>query len=225
MPRALVLCLALVASPALAEEGPNLSAPQTGAPGSAMRLVLAQDSYDQALARGEVLLLLVAIHLARGVTLRPASGWERVETGAAAPDAPAGNPAPPDPGGAEALAIAQNLAGEDPDLQDLVYDLDAQVPHMRTLTAVEVRAELAPGESDVWRLPLFGQVAAEIALIGDGDGPLALSLADEDGNALCRKAPSLRAQLCRLTPARNGFFLVTVQNRGKSVNSYRLIGN
>ena len=108
---------------------------------------------------------------------------------------------------------------------DLVYDLDAQVPGGRSLTAVEVGAELAPGQTDTWRLPLFGEVAAEIALIGDGDGPLSLSLEDEAGNTLCRHSASARPLLCRLTPARNGFFLVRIGNSGATVNSYRLIGN
>jgi hypothetical protein len=225
MSRALSLCLALCAVPALAQEAPNLSAGAQSAPGSATQLVLAQASYAQAMTRGEVLLLLAAIRLARGVTLRPATGWERVEVGATVPEAPPGRTEAPDPGGAAALAIAQNLAGDDPDLMDLVFDLDAQVPRGRSLTAVEMRADLAPGQSDIWRLPLFGEVAAEIALIGDGDGPLSLQLTDEAGNTLCSHSASASPLLCRLTPARNGFFRVTVQNTGATVNSYRLIGN
>ena len=224
MLRALILCLCL-ALPAWAEEGPNRSIRQQAGPGAATQLALAQTSYAQALVLGDLVLLIAAIRLARDVTLRPATGWERVEFGQAIPDAPTGADAAPDPGSTLALEIARDLAGDDPDLQDQVYDLDAQLPRSRSLTAVEQRADLAPGQRDVWRLPLFGEVPAEIALIGDGDGPLSLTLQDEAGALHCQYGPSLQPRLCRLTPARNGFFLVTIRNDGEAVNSYRLIGN
>ena len=220
----LALILATGLGPALAEE-PNLSANPTGSPGTAQRLVLAQRSWQHALTTGEVLPMLVAIRLARSITLRPAPGWERTTAGDAAPDAPTGRDAAPDPASEAALAIARNLAGDDPDLQDLVYDLDAQLPRGRLETATEAKASLAPGQTDSWRLALFGEVGAELALIGDGDSPLSLTLTDEAGNVLCASPPSLNPALCRLTPARNGFFTATIQNPGGTVNSYRLIGN
>jgi hypothetical protein len=219
------LILALLAAPAAAET-PNLSAHPAGRPGgSAAQLVLAQQAYDTALASGEVMALLAAIRLARSVSLRPAMGWERVTTGNAAADAPVGRSAPDDPAGAAALAIAQNLAGEDPDLQDLVFDLDAQIPGRVSLTAVQAQAELFPGQIDEWRLPLFGEVAAEIGLIGDGDSPLQLTIRDDGGATVCARAATRQPVLCQLTPARNGFFTVSVANTGETANSYRLIGN
>lgn len=224
MLRALLPVLALLALPALAQE-PNLSATPQGQPGSAGQLILAQRTYLAAIASGEVLPLLTAIRLARAVTLRPATGWERTSTGDAADDASQGAVQPPDPAGEAALTIARNLAGDDPDLQDLVWDLDAQIPGLRSLTAVEARADLAPGQADEWRLPLFGEVAAELGLIGDGDGPLQLTIRDESGATVCARSASIQPVLCRLTPARNGFFTVSVQNLGGTVNSYRLIGN
>jgi hypothetical protein len=224
MPRFLPSLLVILAMPVHAE-APNLSANPQKKDGSAAQLVLAQQTYLDAIASGEVRALLTAMHLARAVTLRPALGWERTVTGATEPDAAPGVAGPPDPAGETALAIARNLAGDDPDLQDLVWDLDAQLPGPRSLTAVEVRAELAPGQTDEWRLPLFGEVAAEIGLIGDGDGPLQLTLRDEDGATVCTQGPETRPVLCSLTPARNGFFTVSIENTGGMVNSYRLIGN
>jgi hypothetical protein len=223
MLRRLIL-IALLATPAGAED-PNLAPDPQGAPGSAAQLVTAQRAYEIALTTGEMLPLLAAIRLARSVTLRPATGWEKMTTGEALPDASGGARAAPDPAGEAALTVARNLAGDDPDLQDLVYGLDAQEPRARSLTAVEARSDLAPGQTDQWRLPLFGQVAAEIALIGDGDGPLLLTLTDDGGTVLCAHPPGPDLALCRLTPARNGFFTVTVMNPGTTVNSYRLIGN
>lgn len=224
MPRRLLPLLALIAQPALAE-GPNLSSAPQGEPGSAAQLVIAQQLYAHALREGEVLSLLAAIRLARGVSLRPATGWEQVAPPDIPADTPQGAAAAPDPGGEGALTIARNLAAEDPDLQDLVYDLDAQLPRTAPQTAVETRAAIGPDQTHDWRLPLFGEVAAEIALIGDGDTPLSLTVRDEGGATVCTEGPSDQPLLCRFTPAINGFFVVTVGNPGATVNSYRLIGN
>lgn len=220
----LALILATGGCPALAET-PNLSSSPSSTPGTAQRLALAQHSWHYALTTGDPLPMLVAIRLARSVTLRPAQGWERTTTGDPSPDAPTGREAAPDPASAAALAIARNLIGDDPDLLDLAYDLDAQLPRGRQETATEATASLAPGQTDTWRLALFGEVAAELALIGDGDSPLSLTLADDAGNVLCVVPPSRDPALCRLTPARNGFFTATIQNAGTLVNSYRLVGN
>jgi len=219
----LALILALAAVPARAE-APNLSANPQAGQGTATRLVLAQRLWGQALASRDVLMMLTAIRIARSVTLRPAQGWEH-RPADPDPAAPAGREAAPDPASDAALAIVQTLAGTDPDLQDLAFDLDAQLPRGRTGTALTAAAELAPGQADGWRLPLFGEVAAELALIGDGDGPLSLTLTDAGGNTLCATPPSRDPALCRLTPARNGFFTLSVRNHGQTVNSYRLIGN
>lgn len=224
MLRRLSLILSLLVHPALAE-APNLSTNPQADAGSAAQLVLAQRAYATALARGEVLPLLAAIRLARGVTLRPATGWEKTAAAGVPADAPQGRPAAPDPGSEAALTIAHNLAGEDPELRDLVYDLDAQVPRGRSQTALEARSDLGPGQAEDWRLPLFGEVAAEIAVIGDGDTPLSLTVQDEGGVTVCALPASHAPLLCRLTPARNGFFTASVRNGGGMVNSYRLIGN
>ena len=218
------LLIACLAAPVRAEEA-NLSADPKGPPGSAAQLILAQRAYAAAMTTGEVLPLLAAIHLARAVTLRPATGWEKTTTGEALADAPSGRAGVPDPAGPAALTIAQNLAGENPDLQDLVFDLDAQVPRGKARTAIEARSDLAPGQTDDWRLPLFGEVAAELALIGDGDGPLGLTVRDESGATVCAVPATTGPVLCGFTPARNGFFVVSVTNTGRTVNSYRLIGN
>jgi hypothetical protein len=224
--RLAVLILPLILGPVpVAAEVPNLSDSAAGRPGAASRLVLAQRAYLAGLESGDTITLLAAIRLARGVTLRAPTAWERATAGEAPTDQPEGRTAPPDPASAQAIAIVQGLAGEDPDLQDLVYDLDAQLPHARFETAAVTTATVGGGQTDSWRLPLFGEVQAEIALIGDGDSPLGMTLTDDQGAVLCAKAASLDPALCRLTPARNGFFTITVMNPGRVRNSYRLIGN
>lgn len=203
----------------------NVSANPTGPAGAATRLVLADTLWRQGLTDGETLYLLLAIRLARSVTLQPATGWDRTTSGDPAKDAPIGRAAAPDPASEDALAILRNLAEEDPALQDIVYDLDAQVPRNPAATAVFATADLAPGQTDTWRIVLFGEVPAELALIGDGDSPLGLTLQDETGTKICAIPLSTGPALCRLTPAQNGFFTLTVQGSGTVVNTYSLIGN
>lgn len=224
MLRAVVPLLVILALPASAEE-PNLSATSRGEPGSAAQLILAQRVYVAAVEAGEAVSLLAAVRLARAVTIRPATGWAKTSTGKPPIEPASGDLSAPDPAGEAALTILRNLAGEDPDLQDLVFDLDAQVPGGRVLTSVEARSDLASGQTDLWRLPLFGQVAAEIGLIGDGDGSLQMAVQDESGATICAQPATIGPVLCRFTPARNGFFSVTVTNAGETANSYRLIGN
>ncbi len=211
-------------SPAMAEPA-NLAIVGTGSDGAAGRVVLAQRTYQQAMRTGDAILLLASIRLARTVTTRPPTGWIRTTTGEASADQPVPRPTPNGPASPEAIAIVQALAGEDPMLQDLVYDLDAQLPHGRQTLATEATAGLAAGQTDSWRIALSGDVAAELGLIGDGDSPLGLTIADGSGNVVCAIAPRPDPGLCRFTAARNGFFMVTVRNSGTVMNSYRLIGS
>lgn len=216
--------LFLLTLPALAE-APNLASAQAKVPGAASQLILAQRTYERALTTGDPVLLIAAIRLARTVTQRPPAAWTRTTAGEPATDQNGSKAAVPDPAGAEAIAIAQGLAGEDPDLQDLVYDLDAQLPHGRRPTAIVAHAALHGGQVDSWRLVLAGQTNAEIGLIGDGDSGLGLTITDEDGVVICTLPPATSPMLCRFTPARNGFFTVEVRNPGTGRTTYRLVGN
>lgn len=224
LPPFLVLLLALSAHAVRAEDA-NLTTNATGAAGSATRLVVAQKAYELALESGDTILLLAAIRLARGVSVRAPTAWEKTTPKEVPADEPKGRTAAPDPASDNAIQIVQGLAGEDPDLQDLVYDLDAQLPQSDVETAIVSVSDLGGGQVDSWRMPLSGSVLTEIGLIGDGDSPLAVSVTDESGNPVCTLPPGMVPALCRFTPARNGFFTVTVQNAGAVENSYRLIGN
>jgi hypothetical protein len=220
-----ILALLLFAPTGAQSEPANAAVATNGAPGPAARLVLAQDTYRKAMTTGDAVMLVTAIRLARGVTLRPPTGWTLTTSGDTREAQPDVRTAPPDPASDQVIAIAQALAGEDPSLQDLVFDLDAQLPHHRSTTAIEARSDLDPGKTDSWRMAFSGQVPAELGLIGDGDAPLSFTVTDEAGGIVCARAPGLEPGLCRFTPVRNGFFTVTVTNLGKVRNSYRLIGS
>ncbi|HLQ19776.1 MAG TPA: hypothetical protein VK146_12440 [Tabrizicola sp.] len=219
-----IVLLAALALPARAEV-PNLSSTPAGEPGAAAQLVLAQRTYTAALQSGDPVVLVAAIRLARGVTLRPPTGWTRTSSGEDVAAKPEEQDGSEDPAGPRAIMIAQALAGEDPDLQDLVYDLDAQLPHGRRPVAVNATAVLEGGQVDRWRVVLAGETPAEIGLIGGTSAPLALIIRDEADVPVCALAPGTDPVLCQFTPAQNGFFTVEVANTGTAATGYRLVGN
>lgn len=214
----------VLAGPATADPA-NVGLAQSGTAGPAGRIVLAQTTYQLAMERGDPVLLLSAIRLARSVIVRPATNWTKTTEGDSPADVVVGRSAAPDPASPQVLAIAQALAGEDYTLQDIVYDLDAQRPHVRLPTAIRATADLAGGQTDSWRIALSGDVPAEIGVIGDGDGALGLTVTDDGGSIVCALPPGVAPALCRFTPARNGFFSVAVSNHGAVLNSYQLIGS
>jgi hypothetical protein len=223
----LTACLAAglaAASPTFADPA-NVALSQTGTNGAAARLVLAQDAYQTAMQKGDPILLLAAIRLARSVTLRLPTGWIRTTTGDGSPDQEIGRSAAADPASPKVLAIAQALAGEDHSLQDIAFDLDAQRPQGRQPTVIRATADVAGDQTDSWRIALSGGVPAELGLIGDGDSPLELTVTDETGSIVCALPPGTSPMLCRFTPARNGFFVVAVRNHGTVQNSYHLVGS
>lgn len=221
---ALFLCPLLSASATLADV-PNLAPEPQAISGAATQLVLAQRVYRQAEASGDPLLLLAAIRLARGVATRPAPGWVRTGGGDTAPIPGPERSGPSNPGSEAAVDALLGLAADDPTLQDLAYDLEAQLPHGRRPVATVAPGGLAAGALDTWRVPLSGAVAAEVALLGDGGGPLGLTVTDDVGLVICTRPPAIDPALCRFTPARNGFFTVQVTNAGPEWNSYQLVGN
>lgn len=221
----LILGALIVAGPSVLAEEANLSQAPNAAPGAVSQLIAAQLGYEMALKSGEPVLLLVSVRLARSVVLRPPTLWDRATEGDAPEDQPKGKKGAPDPASSAAVVIVQTFAGDDPNLQDLVYDLDAQLPQGRKETAVAADASLGAGQIDRWRMPLSGEVPAEIGLIGDGDGPLSLTITDETDALICALPASVEPSLCRFTPARNGFFTVTIRNEGTAENSYRLLAN
>ena len=226
MPRTALIFLSLIAlATAAGAEEANVTQTQNGAPGAVAQMITAQRGYEMALKSGDPILLLASVRLARGVVLRAPTAWERATEGEAPADQPQGTEGAPDPASSTAVAIVQNFAGDDPNLQDYVYDLDAQLPQGRKAIAIATDAVLAAGQIDHWRMPLSGMVPAEIGLVGDGDTGMALTITDETGLPVCSLPASPEPALCAFTPARNGFFTVTITNQGSGENSYRLLAN
>lgn len=226
------LCLAL---PAWAEAPTaNLSTGSTATPdpGPVATLALAWDLYELGLAREDAVILLTAVRLARQTSLRPATGWKTevapADATAAAP--PAGLPR--DPASEAALELALIMAEGDPEQADLAADVAADLaadlvrgrPGEGQLPSVTAR--IAGSGTDVYQIAFNGELPAEVALIGDGSGDLDLMVSDETGHLVCQDTSPGDRAFCAFTPARNGWFTVSVTNRAESgSNLYRLMTN
>lgn len=228
MPRLspLLLCLAAtLPAPALrAEEAaPNFSVTAAAEPGSLARLYLAWQVQDQALQREDPVLMLGAIRLARSVGLRAATGW----TGPEAATDPVDPALPGDPAADGAMALALILAEGDPDVEDLAATVEAELRrpgHARGQVSA-LTAEIAAGASSSYRIVFFGELPAEVAMIGDGGGNIDLRVTDEAGHLACAEAGPADRAFCAFTPAWNGFFTVTISNPGAQPRRYRLMTN
>lgn len=130
------------------------------------------------------------------------------------------------PATADAMfAKARDLAADDEVMLGLIDDTVAEGSRVRMGGAVTWLSRLPAGQTDVWELPFHGNSHAEIAVVGDGDTNLDIVITDESGNVFCDDVSWSNALYCDFTPARDGYFYVTVQNMGGVANSYYLMTN
>jgi hypothetical protein len=123
------------------------------------------------------------------------------------------------------LTMARELAADDPALLGLIDDAMAESPGGRAGTAVRWLSHLPAGQTDLWEVPFYENTLAEIAVIGDGETNLDFLITDETGNLLCHDVGWSDLLLCDFTPARDGYFYVTVLNMGGLQNTYYLLTN
>lgn len=219
MIRALFLCLTFAlpaALPAQAQEGPNRMAPVPTPPGPVARCAVAARLLAQGLAAEDPVTVLTAWQLARGVTLRPATGWTADPAPLALPEAQPGLPR--DPGGEAAARLLDLMVEGDADLRILAEEGRARRKGASGAASVQM-AGLAPGVQ-TWTLPLYGAAPAEIGLVALTDAPLSLRVLDEGGAEICADA-----LICAFTPARNGWFRVEITHPGPGPAGYLLLSN
>ena len=101
----------------------------------------------------------------------------------------------------------------------------AEAARGRFSVVVSWLSRLPAGSTDVWEVPFYGNASAEIAVMGDGDANIHVVITDENGNVLCNDVSWSESLYCDFTPARDGYFYVTVDNVGKADNSYSLMTN
>ncbi len=82
-----------------------------------------------------------------------------------------------------------------------------------------------PGITDIYTITFHGRRRAEVAIAGNGDTDLDLTIHDENGLLVCASASRGDRERCRWTPKWTGPFKVAVRNRGRRHNPYRLSTN
>jgi hypothetical protein len=123
------------------------------------------------------------------------------------------------------FAKATELAGDDETLKGLIEDAMAEGSRGRIGGAVSWLSRLPAGQIDVWEVPFYGNSYAEVAIAGDGDANLDMVITDENGNVICYDVSRSDQVYCDFVPAWDGYFYITVENTGRSRNSYYLLTN
>jgi hypothetical protein len=123
------------------------------------------------------------------------------------------------------VAKAKELAAGDVALLGVIDDAMAETGRGRIGGAVRWLSRLPPGSTDVWEVPFTGNSPAGLAVVGDGDANLDVVVTDENGNVFCYDISWSDSLYCDFTPAWDGYFYVTVDNVGRSRNSYYLMTN
>lgn len=215
---------ALVALPALGQDksGTNVDPAGTGVKGGAAQAILAQDLYALGMAQQDALVVLTAAKLAMGVTFTDVER-EKATEGEAVAGGEEGGEAPLD--GAMMLASARQLAGEDEMLVGLIEDVEAEGSRGRIGGASRTLSRLPGGQTDVWKVPFYGNSYAEVSVLGDGDSNLDVLITDENRNTICYDVSWSDKVYCDFVPAWNGYFYITVKNTGRKRNSYYLLTN
>lgn len=217
--------LVALSLPAQAEDktGTNVDPAGTGTKGATAQIALAQDLYALGMAQGDALTVLTAAKLASGVAFTDVEREVETKAGEAGADEGDGTEAPVD--AAAMLASARQLAGEDETLQGLIDDVEAEGSRGRIGGASRTLSRLPGGNTDVWKVPFYGNSYAEVAVVGDGDSNLDVLVTDENGNTICYDVSWSDKVYCDFVPRWNGFFYITVQNTGRKRNSYYLLTN
>ncbi len=205
---------------------PNLLAQGGAAPGGARDFAMAQDLYALGLANKDALTVLTAARLAASVTLQTGTEIRLERKGGSTADVGAEAEAGSGPADANVmLATAREFAQDDDLLLSLIEDAEVEGARGRVGGAIQRMSRLPGGLTDVWEVPFYGSAQSEVAVIGDGDSNLDVQIADANGNTICVDVSASDKMMCDFVPAENGYFYVTVQNKGDEKNSYYLLTN
>jgi hypothetical protein len=214
-----------VAAPVWAQEGEglNVDLTATGAPGGVARYDMAQALYALGVANKDAVLALAAAKLAASVQMTDLDRSSQQTRAKGIADAADAASAPPDVG--MMFAAARAYAAEDESLLGLIDGVVAEEVSGLGIGATRQRGTLTAGAVEDWKIPFFGASYAEIGVIGDGDSPLVVTVADENGNLITCPARVGDRFYCDFVPRWNGFFTTSIKNTGQLKNSYYLLTN
>ena len=212
--------------PAMAQDksGTNVNTEAGGESGGAATLSMAHELYAMGVASGDALTVLTAAKLAATVDLKDGGEIKLETTGdTAEEDVEGAAEDPTEP--AQMFAMATTLAGDDEALKGIIADAEAETSRGRIGGAVRYKSKLPRGRVDTWEVPFYGNSYAEVAIVGDGDANLDMIITDENGNVVCYDVSPSDQVYCDFVPAWDGYFYITVENAGRSRNSYYLLTN
>ncbi len=205
--------------------GTNRDMAASAADGAVANLALAQSVYAHGVASGDALAVLTAARLMASVEVTDAE--RTVETmpteGMEPSDAEGAGDGPVDVEGM--VAMAKALAGDNEAILGLIADFEAEGARGRIGGPSRTLSRLRAGFTDVWTVPFYGGLLAEVAVLGDGDSDLDVIITDENGNTICIDQSFSDKVYCSWTPRWNGYFYVTVMNVGRLRNSYYILTN
>lgn len=123
------------------------------------------------------------------------------------------------------LGAARALAPGDAALAPLFDDLEAVSAKGVISGAVQQKAALDPGEATLPPMEFKGGAKAEVYVETAPGFDLNLIVRDATGKVVCRDIDPSFVAHCLWTPAQDGLFLLTVENRGKTPIDYTLLTN
>lgn len=220
MHRALPL-FALLITPAFAQDTAN-QIPAKGTPGAVGQYAFAHVLFAQSAASKDTLAMLTAAKLAGAVDLNPVQRSPQT-TGSPTANQPDTRKAPLD--AATMLTATHALIAQDDTLIALLTEAETANTLIRAGTANASAHSLSAGQTNIFKLPFDGETLAELAIIGDGDSNLDLTVTDATGKIICADPAPADIAHCAFAPAASGYFTATVQNHGPGINSYLLLSN
>ena len=216
----LLLAAVVLATPLGAQDqpAPNLVTQGRGAPGGVLRMYLARSLFAEGMAGKDALSVLNAARLAASVTLTDTPRTRETTPDAATATSPPSTPT-------DMFDTAASLAAGDDGLMDLIDASRREAGFAPLTNVVSSQSALVSNGTETWPQPFFGASLAEVAILGDGNGNLDMSITDGNGNLVCRDVGPSDMAYCSFFPAVNGTFQITVQNTEGAANTYLLLTN
>ena len=219
----IVFCLS--ASGIMAEQAAaNDFAHGGGAHGGPRLAVMALNLFDIGKARKDPQTVLTAARLMALVGMQDGGPLTKETIGDATAEETAGAAAQPLTA-AEMLAAARGFALQDDLLLTLIDAAEAETASKPVGGTIARLSHLSGGRTDRWEVPYFGNAPAELAIIGDGDANLDVTVEDASDQRICVDLSPSDRMFCDFVPAENGYVHVTVKNTGTAQNSYYLLTN
>lgn len=130
-----------------------------------------------------------------------------------------------DPSTKGLLERAKQYAGDRKDLIALADDVAAAGSRGRIEGPFVGETVVRARSRDKIPVTFAARELARVAISGDGDSDLDLSVTDENGNEVCSSTRSGDDEYCDFTPRWTGQFYVRVTNYGQVANRYQILFN